>query len=159
MILAYEPLQNSPVTLDEMKQFLKVETNEDDALISELIETYTRHVEEVSGYTLRPVQVKFRVLKIDDYSIEAPYRPIASIVSVESEDNVTVTIGNEVFFYTEDRTDKPVVITYQTGASTNTLLKELVRRLVAYAYEHRGEVTEFPEDLQKILKFVRKVRL
>jgi hypothetical protein len=159
MIESYEPLQTSPVTLDEVKAFLKIETTEDDTLLTELIESYTRQVEEISGRTLRPVQVVFRLPKIEESYIRAPYEPIASLINVENEDGITLTVVNASLFYTEGFTDKPVTITYQTGASTNAMLKELVKRIVAFAYEHRGEVIEFPDEIRQMMKFVRKVRL
>ncbi len=158
-ILSYVPLESSPVTLEDIKQFLKLSTNEDDELLSKLIEDKTRFIESLSGKTMRAVEITLLLPHITTTRVELPYTPASEIISIENKDGVTGTLKHGIFLEFDSASDKETIITYRTTATTNGLLESAVKRLVAYFYLHRGDEGEFPDDLKELLRWIRKVKV
>lgn len=104
-----------PVSRNDMKRFLRVETDEDNALIDALIKTATNMCEK---RTHRSLQTQTWKLSIDNYPgrdyIELPNAIIKSIVSVTSygiDDTPTVLDASQ-YYLTDPNMKGKLTLTY-----------------------------------------------
>ncbi len=91
-----------PLSLDNLKAELKVETDDDDALLTTLVARAVAIVERMTGMCLRPVDVTISREAFDSFLIPlAPIRNIASVKYLQDSDGSeqTLPIAN---WYTTD---------------------------------------------------------
>ena len=152
-----------PLTLDEVKNFLRVDQDNDDALITALITAARLFCE---GYTGRSLITRSYGLLLDDWPalrvIELPYPPLQSVASVKiyAADNSFVML-DPVNYYVDtsggrivltDSAVRPlpgriangIEIQYTAGygATANdvpALLRQGMLQLIAHLYECRGD--------------------
>ncbi|MDB5733227.1 MAG: hypothetical protein JWQ03_3122 [Variovorax sp.] len=79
------------VTLEEAKQHLKVEHDEDDALITSMVAAATGHIDGPDGWLGRAIGLQTLEARLGagycSGRIVLPYRPIASVVSMKYIDS------------------------------------------------------------------------
>lgn len=156
-----------PVTLDEAKQHLRVDHDDEDELIAELIVAARMHVENVTWRALvtQTWECAFPAWPRPEGSrgrLELPYAPLQSVTSVKYTDSdaVTTTVASTV--YEVDTYATPGVVVpkagqswpsftpsainavtvryvcgYGTAAAVPGLLKAAIKLLVGHWYENR----------------------
>ena len=130
-----------PVTVQEAKDWMKVDLTDDDTLIEELITVARKQVEGYLCISLVPKTIT-AILNNSQGGIELPYGPVASITSVKDEDDIAIE-ATEYLPQGEDyKTIKTpydyLKVVYVTEA--NTEYKTGVLQQILYLYENRGDV-------------------
>ncbi len=140
-----ESSPTEPVTLQEAKDWCKIEVNDDDTLITELIKTARRQCEGFLCISL----VDKTVTAVFDNSlgnIELPYQPIKELTSItDSEGEILTTDEYKLrgfeFKKLESPCDSYLEAIYTTGyESLPTNFKTAVLQQVSFLYENRGDI-------------------
>ena len=131
-----------PVTLQEAKDWMKVDLTDDDTLITELIKVARKQVEGYLSISLVPKTIT-AIFNNSQGGIELPYGPVASITSVKDEDDVALFETDDYVLHGEDyKTIKTpydyLKVVYVTAA--NTEHKTGILQQILYLYENRGDV-------------------
>jgi uncharacterized phiE125 gp8 family phage protein len=162
-----------PVTLPEAKLHCKVEINDDDALIVDLINTATKHVERITGWltTSQTIQKSYSLISP---KIILPYWPVTAVTAIEI---VGATTSNVASSFDVDLTERParlvlydlltlgrgdrLRVTYTAGSTTHPVeLHHAVIQLVGHWYENRGDdMTTVPPSVDRILSQFVGLRL
>jgi len=175
-----------PVTLADAKLHLKVDTSDDDALITDLITTARSRAE---WHTQRALNTQGWILWLDCWPpcgvIEIPLPPLQSVTSVTVyalDDSAKVL---DPATYQVDAVSAPARLTLKSTVSPPTNLRAInavaiaftagygddaddvpagfraaVLELIAFLYEHRGEApAEFPIDALALLAPFRILHL
>lgn len=145
-----EPV-SEPITLSEAKNYLKVDFDDDNDLITSLITSARVRLEKYAGVamTARTLQA---VAYVDEF-IELPYAPINTITKVEYWDNqewVEISLGQYNILGT---TYKKVYMsafshmefrfTYTCGyATTPSVMKTAMFKILADLYDYRESSVE-----------------
>ncbi len=167
-----------PVTLDEAKAHLKVDTTDDDALITRLISASRARAEWHTGrafVTQRWIQWLDRWPICDVVELEpAPVQSVTSVIAYAPDDTATVldpatyqvdaasspprlTWKANVFPPANLRTMNAFAIDFTAGygdAATDvpTPIVEAILELIAFSYENRGEAqADMPLDALALL--------
>lgn len=139
------------VTLAEAKNYLRVDYNEDDDLITALINTAQTRLEQYAGVAMTARTLK--VVAYVDAFIELPYTPTNTISKVEYWDNnawVEIEVGG---YYVLGETTKKVYLTsifdnefrftYTCGYTTTPqTMKTALLKMVSDLYEYRESSVE-----------------
>lgn len=160
----------TPVTLTEVKQWLKIDTSEDDAKLLELIKSA---VDTIETYINNPIITKTILYVTDHYIIDGnsdmvlflPYVPIAiSFVKVYDIDNTATTITaykqyTRKIVFTEYptntvRLNSGYQVQFTAGIASNASttppnIKIVLKEIIAYFYDNCCD-----RDLNSILKNV-----
>jgi uncharacterized phiE125 gp8 family phage protein len=157
-----------PVSLTEAKIDLRVDHDDDDNLIADLIVACRQEAEDIArrAFVNRTLELSMRNWPTDGY-IRLPYPPVVSVTSVVyyDEDNVSRTMSSALYITVLDvdpavislakyaswpteslRLVAPIRVRYVAGygttaASVPERYKALIRSLVAIRYESRDEMT------------------
>jgi uncharacterized phiE125 gp8 family phage protein len=158
-----------PINLETAKDWLRVTTEDDDTIITDLITVARKRIEV---YTLRSLVAKSITLTgyIED-NFMLPYGPISQVSAVKYLDNQTVDTGiNE--WETLDPDEYQIIgyndkqfrphfsaiyeITYTTTANVDLGLKIDLKRVLLWLYENRGDDTdEMPTELMSNAKTLK----
>jgi uncharacterized phiE125 gp8 family phage protein len=142
------------VTLADAKNYLRVDFNEDDALIQSLIDSAIKRLEQYAGSAFSPRTLK--VVAYVDFFIEPPYAPINSITKVEYYDNsswVELTLDGDYYIlgdvykkvYMVSYPQREYRFTYTCGFTTlPDSIYNAILKLVADLYDYRA--SESPND-------------
>lgn len=159
------------VSLDAAKTFLRVDHDDEDALITDLIEVATRQIEDRCGVSLitRPQRLtKAPVMTRDGAGIYLTRYPVVSIDAITQEDAALPVETNlkarPAFVCTAARAHVTVDFTAGYGespADIPTPLRQGVLLLLAHLYEHRaGNMPGgFPMMVDALIQPYRGMRL
>ena len=148
------------ITAQDVKDYVRIDTNADDALIVRMITEARIWCE---NFISRDIVAKNRTyyLPTTNGMFDLPFAPIASVVSV--------TIEGATAQYTEYGLDDlsieldggpadNVKVTYTTTGLNDGLIKQALLQLVSTYYDNRaefsvstGKVNEIPTDVKSIL--------
>lgn len=147
-----------PVTLSEVKKWLKVTFNDDDDVITSLITSCRQSVEAftctsiVSSQIICNVELFYPNKNSFFSEIELPYGPVmpSTAIIVTMPDNCnnlnTLDIGSDYWFVGEGFLKLRSIreglfnITYATGLTIiPELLKDAIKTEIAYRYDNRGD--------------------
>ncbi len=148
-----------PVTLEETKAHLRVDSDYEDSLIEAYISAARSHCERFMGLSLVEQTIKATILKTDRQvpprfghevkkpRYELPLSPVVAVLSVEDGEGEPVdhtVITDAIPAVLEVDTMPDVLnVTYETGTGKlNPTMKIAILMLVHQMYEHRGEVTD-----------------
>lgn len=150
-----------PITLEEAKQHMRVDGNDDDSLISALITAARQRAEE---YTKRAFITQSWELALDSVSgkVYLPRPPIQAINGVTLDGEIVSAenyslIGQDVFYSRIPfRAINPasLVIRYTSGYGSNATdvpqaIRQAILMLVAHMYEAReGEAPQVEYEVQ-----------
>jgi len=150
-----------PINLQTAKDWLRVTTEDDDTIITDLITVARKRIE---AYTTRSMVAKSIVLTgYIDTAFILPYSPISSISAVKYLQGQDVDTGSNDW-ETLDADEYQIVgyndkhfrphfgahyeITYTTTANTDLSLKTDLKRVLLWMYENRGDDTDsIPDEL------------
>ena len=147
------------VTTQEVKDFVRIDTSSDDAIISRMIVTARIWCENYIGKDIVAKNRTFYLQEVDD-RFTLPFSPIASISSVTSKntaiafesyglDDTIIEIGS--------LPADEVKVTYITTGISDDLIKEAILHLVSTYYDNRtdfieGNISEIPTSAKNILQ-------
>lgn len=142
---------SEPVSLSDMKAYLKVDYSDDDDEITELIKVARKTVEgyisrKIGSQTLKATWTKYH------QTTRLPYAPINSVTTVKTVDQDTLTTLTEdtdyfvqadeyLEFSSAGSTGLEVIYTAGYTTVPDSLLVA-IKRLVAKMYEFRGDDVE-----------------
>jgi len=151
---------DEPVTVDEVKEWANIDHTDDDALLFTMIIGARQDVEAETGIKLVPNTVTVVVKAMCDERLYLPYVPLiteATPLSVADDltdaeidaDGYKVKGGGIQLFAAGT-----YAVTYTTGGTTQAL-NELIKMLVAYRYNNRGDgESGMPDEIkQRLLKY------
>jgi uncharacterized phiE125 gp8 family phage protein len=161
----------SIITLEEAKNFLRVDTADDDSLISALLATATEIIEKYTGQILQKREFVYTLDEAAD-EVWIPYQPLQEITKIEvvDDDGNNNPVSSDIFLvdaaqgrvklkdgysWPEHRGFASFVITGQAGYEEGTLpggLKTAILLALAILYENRGII-----DAQKVIDSISAV--
>lgn len=160
---------SEPISLETAKDWLRVTTEDDDTIITDLITVARKRIE---AYSLKSMVSKTIVLSgyVED-AFNLPYAPIASVSAVRFLKGQIVDTGvndwetldadeYQLIGYAEKRFRPKFIgvyeITYTTTANTDARLKTDLKRVLLWMYENRGDDTdEMPAELMSNAKTLK----
>jgi uncharacterized phiE125 gp8 family phage protein len=180
-VSATEP-QYEPISLEETKNYLKIDYTTDDQLIENLIHTVRRQVEnELGGFLIvkRTVtQKQTGGLETIDF-MRSPVNSITSITYYESFDSTGSVISSSNYrfndgqlyhkdgYWAQGREGDGYVIVYNAGLVNDTgqtaensphPLRHAILRIVAYLYENREEYVTQANEGNFSVTYDKKIR-
>lgn len=161
------PSTSEPVSLAEVKNFLRLESWEDelsstaditfstdDSLINEMITAARVSIEQITGLSLIPHEYRVVLTNLAGM-IELPFGPIGDAahvfyqydVNYEFDDVANIILVGTEFKRVRFPVDERITIDYSAGYGRGDTppipkaLKQAILRQVAYWYENRGDET------------------
>lgn len=135
----------SIVTVDEVKSDLKIDFNDEDAYITDLIPLCQGHIEQFCGISCNTRTMQ-AVLCNFEGGIEIPYGPIQSITSAFDENGNDITtsiITNGISFkWIKSPNYRYINLTYVAGYTSDDLpldIKKALRMEVGFRYRFRNQ--------------------
>lgn len=143
-----------PITLEEAKNYLRVDYSGDDTLINTIIKVATEHAEKYCNRSISQKTVVFSYRNFMQRLI-LPYPPYRSITEVKTKfegEETVLTVNTD--FYIEGISDKlinfkkyyentEVIITADVGYSVvPETLKGAILKIIAKLYEYRQDYIE-----------------
>ena len=136
---------NEIITIQDVKDYARIDTSADDSLIGLMIETARLWCE---NYISRDIVSKNRTYYLDATTsglIDLPFSPVASIQSVTiNDETATYTIlglNNETIELDGGAAEK-VKITYITEGINNALMKQAMLQTISTYYDNRADFIE-----------------
>jgi len=152
-------LGNEIITLGDVKNYVRIDSDDDNAIITNMI---TQARIWCENYISRDIVPKNRTYYMDSTNglFDLPFAPVATIVSV--------TVEGEAATYTEYGLDdlsielnggpsNNVKITYTTAGLNDGLIKQALLQMVSNYYDNRADfeigkaVNEIPTNVKSIL--------
>jgi hypothetical protein len=140
-----------PVSLTDAKTWLRVDYDDDNVLINNLISAARVHIEKLTGCSLvnKVIRTNIELTGSEPmvWMVDLPYTPLNCVDEVKYKNGINMfttlvkdqdfeIIGGKIWFYAPGY----YIIKYQAGFSTlPTDLKNDILTLVAWAYENRGK--------------------
>ena len=149
------------ITASEVKNYVRIDTTADDALIATMI-TQARIWAE--NFISRDIVSKNRTYYIDRTDtglFDLPFSPVASISEITINNIITTNyeilgLDNETIELDQGSADR-VKITYITSGLNDSLLKQALLQLVSTYYDNRADfivsqsVSEIPSNVKVVL--------
>jgi len=137
-------LQAEPVTLQEVKNWLRIDLDDDDDILTMLITAARETLEAYTNVSFISRVVKATIKnQLGGYPL--PYGPVGDIISFTDKDGEDITdyeITGTDFKQVETAFFDPVTVEYNAGYSVPpTDFKTAILCQVALMYENRGEAT------------------
>lgn len=147
------------ITTSNAKDYMRVDTSTDDALIGQMIVQARIWIE---NYLSRDIVAKTRSLYLATVNerFSLPFSPITSIQSITIDGTATTnyeTHGlDEMIVELEDLPSEDVIVNYTTSGFTNDLVKQAMLQLVSTYYDYRtdfveGNLNMIPTNVRNIL--------
>jgi uncharacterized phiE125 gp8 family phage protein len=145
-----------PVSLEEAKDFLRVNHTDDDAYITQLIKAMTWRIEDKAEIALSTQSLTAEWAIVQSY-ITLPRPPFVSIsgITVYNENNTPSVLSSSGYYVEglttitvrfKENVGKRLRITYTAGYGNSSAipddLKQYILQLVFQEYNQRGSVTE-----------------
>lgn len=141
------------ITLSEAKLHCRIEQDEDDALVSDLIVAAVAHIERITGWVTNPQNFQ-KPFKNIDKPMRLPHWPVTAVTAIEQVGTSTVNVAANfdvdltsrparVTLYDALTLDRGEVIRISYTAGETDLpdeLKQAALMLVAHWYENREAV-------------------
>jgi hypothetical protein len=168
MQIKYSNVGVEPITLQEVKDYCKIDFADEDALITGLITSVREHIEEFTGLALVIKTIEYFDEEIED-EIRLPYPTHDSITEVKVNGSATdsyTSTGLIQFIVTPPTTFVPVgseggfYCKYTTTGDCPQAIKDEMKRLLLEKYEQRGNtfmgaISELSENsYSNLMKFV-----
>lgn len=144
---------SEPVTLEEAKLHLRVDADDDDNLITELIKASRRWCEQYQGRAFINQSI---TLKLDKFvnKIKLPMAPLVSVTSIKYLDTAGVqqTLDNSV--YDVDTISEPgqINLAYNQSWPTTRLVHHAVEIIFVAGYG--ATASAVPEDIKSAIKLL-----
>lgn len=153
-------LGNEILTTAEVKSYVRIDTDDDDPIINQMI---TQARIWCENYISRDIVAKNRTYYLDETNglFDLPFAPIDSVIGVTSEgQSVTYTeYGlDDLSVELNGGPSKNVKVTYTTTGLSDGLIKQAMLQLISTYYDNRSDFVigavkgvEIPTDVKTIL--------
>lgn len=145
-------LASEPVTLDDVKDKLKIDYDDEDDLITSLIKVARQQLEAWSGLAFGEKEITM-TMQSHRLTVDFPIIPVNTVDSVivykDSENEETLVSGDDYLLIgTKDKKlniydlYNDIEIQYTTPELSDSIadsVKEAIKSQVAFLYEHRGD--------------------
>jgi len=173
-IRIYEAPATEPISLSEAKSFLRVDTTDDDTLITGLIKTATNQCELSIDKSLITKKYKLSLYEKMERFLVLPHRPIQSIESItkyEEDGTSDVISASEYNLDTEkgqvileqNLYDYKIEVIYTAGYGVASAVPEDIKHAllihIAKMYDDRNGYSPIPKDALVIYNKYRNIRL
>ena len=149
-----------PVTLEEVKRWARVDYEDDDELLTEMIPAAREAIERETNLKLVPhtVTVGGTLTRAGNFLLPYGTPTVTAVTLIDGEEDTALSSleyqlrgrSLNVYGYGD------YVISYTVGTTVSAGLKEAIKMLVAYRYNNRGDQekqTGMPEDiLRRVIK-------
>jgi uncharacterized phiE125 gp8 family phage protein len=146
------------VTTQDVKDYVRIDTSADDAIITRMIEQARIWCE---NYISRDIVAKTRTYYVDRTNgvFDIPFAPVNSITSVtvqgEAAEYTVLGLDNETIEL-DGGSAEQVKVSYSTTGLSDGLLKQAILQLVSTYYDNRadyvsGSINEIPSNVKSIL--------
>jgi uncharacterized phiE125 gp8 family phage protein len=150
--------QDEPVSLDEQKNHMRVDTADDDDFIEELIVAARKHVEDITG--LKLISQQWRIL-LDDYPNEdymcLSFWPVISVDEIKTVDkNGTEAVFNSDSYIT-DTSSMPARIKLKSSESwpsPTAGIKEINAVEIKATFGYGDDCLDVPEMLKLAVRML-----
>jgi uncharacterized phiE125 gp8 family phage protein len=166
---------SEPLTLSEVKAFLKVDGSDEDGLITLLIQAARESVEKYCTLALLPQTITEYFGKFEQYGLRLSISPLISVTSVTytAVGSTTQTLSTDIYgtdtawtppliyrkynqdFPTIEPGPKSITVTYQAGyanaASVPATLKQAMLLMIADWYDNRQDGVKTMPTASQIL--------
>jgi uncharacterized phiE125 gp8 family phage protein len=173
---------SEPLTLTEVKDFLRVKHTAEDGLIESMIAVAADTCERYLGQSLLPQSWTVRAKQWFSYlePLELPYPPFRSVTSVKyiDKDGTEQTLATANYFVSEDGmiylaydydqpdlhkdTAEPVIIEYSAGyddaSAIPDSLKHWMKMLIGTTYLYREEITPMQTHTDGIKEIMNRIQ-
>jgi len=136
-------LVSEPVSVAEMRDYLRITTTVEDTLISSLITSARMRLEKYANLSFGAKTIQVYWDEVWDWK-ELPYQPKATITSVKDKDDVTLVYEERGTPYLQFKTNcsNGVIVLYDVDGLVNDSIKEAIKKEVSTAYEFRANFQE-----------------
>lgn len=150
------------VTVTEAKNFIRVDTSDDDTLIGNMIQQARIWCENYIGKDIVAKNRKYYKKEVNN-RFDIPFSPVSSITSVTSEGNsvdyTTYGLYEDVIEINNLGKNKDVIVTYTTSGIDDALLQQAILQFVSTLYDNRADFivmqgvsfVEVPANVKHIL--------
>lgn len=154
---------SEPVSLAEVKTYCKIDFDDEDELLEELIISAREELEKYCGLSFIPKRLTVQ-LQNDCGGIEIPYGPVYGTIDTTL---ITDSADDEVSIDILGGSDYPYIVTpinyvqliYDAGFIVlPTVLKTAIKAQVFYLYENRGENPDLDYICKDAVKRCAKYR-
>jgi len=150
-----------PVTLADAKTWCRIDTDDDDALVTALIAAARLEVESFTSRALVTQSWRLSLECPPGPVVVLPVVPVNEITSATADgEDITVTLQGDAVLL-PDACSGDLVIDYTAGygaaAEVPQDLKQAVLALVAYWYDNRDGLASRPAGLEAALRSFRRV--
>ena len=128
-----------PITVNDMKAWLKVDFSTEDALITALITEVREHIEQFTGRSLVASTIVLTVYGEADEPVYLPF-PDVDEITESLPDSITEKGGKRKYIILG--TDAEYQITYKTLGNCPPGVKLAIKKAVAENYVNRQNTTE-----------------
>lgn len=136
---------SEPVTLSDVKSWLKVDFTADDALITELISSARQFVEDFTG---RSIVASTVIVEVEeDLRLPLPIHGEVTNVTLNGTDTTSYYISGSGVKRVIFTTSGSFRVTYLTLANTDNAIKTIIKKVVAHHYENRNLEMALPNDV------------
>ena len=152
-------LGNEIITTADVKSYVRIDTNEDDALITNMITEARIWCE---NYISRDIVAKNRTYYLSDTSglFDLPFAPIDTVtgVTIEGEAATFTEYGlDDLSIELDGGPSSNVKVTYTTAGLNDGLIKQALLQMVSNLYDNRADfvtgtiVSQIPTNVKSIL--------
>ena len=158
-------LTGEVVSLQEARNYIRVDSHDDDFLITRMIEQSRIVLENYLSADIVPKERKIYYSAVNEL-IYLPFSPVDTIDAV-TVDGTTATysakgVGNNIVEL-ESTPAKEVLITYKTKGLDNVLIKQTILQMTSTLYDQRNDfvtgtiVAEVPTTAKNLLPSQKNV--
>lgn len=145
-----EPAIN-PVTLQEVKNHLRIEINDYDTTLNSLIHEAVRYVEGVTGRALISQTYEF---KMDGFvsDLKIPKPPLISVSSVQYLDEANATQTLAAANYTVDNSSEPARLVESATGTYPSTYDDLDAVTITFVAGYGTAASDVPETFKRAIK-------
>ena len=160
MISITETITGSePLSLSEVKSWLRVDYSDEDTLITSLISEARNQAELYLGVSI--IEKSIVLILTDRSEIQLPYGPVSVVSSVVDENDDALEYDLLAEKITFDSTVDYAKISYSAGMSTvPSGLEMALKQIIMRYYENRGDdknIGLLPNEIQSLKPHRRKL--
>lgn len=139
-----------PITLEEVKEHLRVDTNDFDAEIQSLIDEGTKYIEDSTGHKLITQTWTYKLDQFSDV-IKIPFYPLSSVSSITYLDDNNASQTLSTGYYVVDSSSKPGRITQAYNQSYPTTYPTTNAVTITFVCGF-GDALDTPERFKRAIK-------
>ncbi len=144
-----------PVSIAELKEFLRIDDNSEAATLEILLKTAVREAEAWThrAFITRVLRSWFDFTPPNDSSFQIPYSPVTAIASLKSYDDDDTETEMDSTTYIADIISEPPRLALRRGSTWPTALRPINAIAIQYTAGY-GAATAVPEGLKQAILMI-----